>query len=70
MHAASDIDLIVIAPEFDEGRPAELVDRLWKLTWRIDARLAPIACGEREWEEGSGRIILGIARRDGEPVAA
>jgi predicted nucleotidyltransferase len=66
----SDIDLIVIAPEFDNLRDRELIDRLWELTafvpeaWRIE----PIACGEREWVEDDSRAITEIARREGEVI--
>ena len=66
----SDIDLIVIAPEFDNLQDRELIDRLWELTafvpeaWRIE----PIACGEREWVEDDSRAIIEIARREGEVI--
>jgi len=66
----SDIDLVVIAPEFDGEWERELLDRLWELTalvpeaWRIE----PIACGEREWLEDDSRAILEIARREGQVI--
>ena len=66
----SDIDLIVIAPEFDSLQDRDLIDRLWELTafvpeaWRIE----PIACGEREWLEDDSRAIIEIARREGEMI--
>jgi predicted nucleotidyltransferase len=66
----SDIDLVVIAPEFDGTRRRELVDRLWELraatneAWRIE----PIACGERQWIEDDTSPIIEIARREGEMI--
>lgn len=64
----SDIDIVVIAPEFD-GRPDRgLFDRLWELRASTDARIEPIPCGEQEWERNDSRMILEIARREGEPV--
>ena len=66
----SDIDLIVISPEFDKRYDSTLIDLLWKLTalvpqaWRIE----PIACGEREWLEDDSRAIIEIARREGEVI--
>ncbi len=66
----SDIDIIVIAPEFDESRDDDLVDRLWVLSARTDSRIEPIACGEREWETDDGRPILEYARREGIVIAA
>ena len=62
--AESDVDLVVIAPEFDGRRDAALVKALWRAT-ESDDRIEPIPCGEREWESGDGRPILEIARREG-----
>jgi predicted nucleotidyltransferase len=69
-HEESDIDLVVIAPEFDGEWDRDLLDQLWELTafvpdaWRIE----PIACGEREWLEDTERLILEYARREGEVI--
>lgn len=69
-HPESDIDLIVIAPEFDDLQDRDLVNLLWELTalvpeaWPIE----PIACGEREWLEDDSRAIIEIARREGEVI--
>ena len=60
----SDIDLVVIASEFDGPRDLSLVKALWRATV-ADDRIEPIPCGEREWESGNGRPILEIARREG-----
>lgn len=60
----SDIDLVVLAPEFDKGRPAELVNELW-LARELKAPIEPIPCGEMEWETDDSRPILEIARREG-----
>ena len=65
----SDIDLIVIAPEFDGSRELSLVKALWRATVG-DSRIEPIPCGEREWETDQGRPILEIARREGVIIAA
>ena len=68
--AESDIDLVIIAPEFDEPYDRKLVDRLWETriavpdAWRIE----PIACGERQWIEDDSRAIIEIARREGQII--
>lgn len=62
--ADSDIDLVVIAPEFDGRRDAAMVKALWRATVSDD-RIEPIPCGEQEWAGGDGRPILEIARREG-----
>lgn len=60
----SDIDLVVIAPEFDGRREISLIQALWRATL-LDSRIEPIPCGEREWETDQSRPILEIARREG-----
>jgi predicted nucleotidyltransferase len=68
-HAFSDIDLIVIAPEFDGNRQAQLIKNLWRAT-SADSRIEPIPCGKEEWENDRSRPILEIARNEGVIVAA
>ena len=65
----SDIDLIVIAPEFDGNRQIQLLKNLWKATF-TDNRIEPIPCGKEEWENDHSRPILEIARNEGVIVAA
>ena len=60
----SDIDLVVIAPEFDASKDISMVKALWHAT-SVDTRIEPIPCGEQEWQKEEGRPILDIARRDG-----
>ncbi|MFP4500123.1 MAG: nucleotidyltransferase domain-containing protein [Candidatus Hydrogenedentota bacterium] len=67
--AWSDIDVVVIAPEFDKPYDIALVEQLWIATRDADERIEPIPCGEREWETDDGRPILEIARREGIEVA-
>ena len=66
----SDIDVVVVAPEFDESRSVEIVEKLWVATRHTDSRIEPIACGEFEWDHDESRPILGIARREGIVIAA
>ncbi len=65
----SDIDLVVIAPEFDGPREISLIKSLWRAT-ATDSRIEPIPCGEKEWETEGGRPILEIARQEGIVIAA
>ena len=65
----SDIDLVVIAPEFDGSREISLIEALWQATIS-DNRIEPIPCGEQEWETDQRRPILEIARREGVVIAA
>lgn len=68
--ADSDIDLVVIAPELDHRTDRSLVDKLWALRARTDSRIEPIACGEREWEDNTSRVILDVARAEGVEILA
>ena len=73
-HPDSDIDILVIAPEFDEPYNKDLVDLLWELRARSDSRIEPIPVGERQWQEDDASAVIEIARREGEeitlPIAA
>jgi predicted nucleotidyltransferase len=65
----SDIDLVVIAPEFDKPRERTQIQSLWRATI-IDSRIEPIPCGEKEWLTDQSRPILEIARQEGLVVTA
>jgi predicted nucleotidyltransferase len=64
-HRWSDIDLVVVAPHFDEGIRREDVDRLCELAAHTDNRIEPIPCGERLWREDDSSALIEIARREG-----
>lgn len=66
----SDIDLVVIAPEFDGQQELTLIEKLWQATISADNRIEPIPCGEKEWDTDQGRPILEIARREGIIITA
>lgn len=68
----SDIDLVVVAPEFDAPLSLSLLQDLWRARRKADIRIEPIPCGEREWEreDESWRPIIEIARSEGIVVAA
>ena len=65
----SDIDLLVVSPRFDERYTRQVVDLLWRLAARIDSRIEPLPCGERQWQEDDSSAIVEIARREGERIA-
>ncbi|MBI2432573.1 MAG: nucleotidyltransferase domain-containing protein [Candidatus Hydrogenedentes bacterium] len=68
----SDIDLIVLAPEFDRRYSRELETELWRASGRVDSPspIQPIGCGEIEWETDDGQPLLEIARREGIEISA
>ena len=66
----SDIDLVVLSSALEPPHSRDLVATLWRLCMDTDARIEPIACGEKEWEANDSRIILEIARREGVVIEA
>ena len=67
-HPESDIDLLVIAPEFDHLQDRRLVNELWHQRLYSDSRIEPIPCGERQWLEDDSSAIIEIARREGQVI--
>ena len=61
----SDIDVVVVTPEFDGEIDRSRVQILWRVAARVDSRIEPIPCGRLEWENDDGRPILEHARREG-----
>lgn len=69
-HELSDIDLVIIAPEFDSTYDIPKMKALMRATMHADSRIEPIPCGELEWEGETERPIIEIARREGIVIAA
>jgi predicted nucleotidyltransferase len=64
----SDVDILVIAPEFDGPSDKSRVDLLWVLRAQTDSRIEPMAVRERQWQEDQGSLILEMARREGQVI--
>jgi predicted nucleotidyltransferase len=65
----SDVDILVIAPEFDDPYNKNRVDLLWTLRAQTDSRIEPIAVGERQWREDDTSVIIEMARREGQEIS-
>ncbi len=61
----SDIDLVVLAPEFDTEYTMSLVEEMWGARDGASILIEPIPCGEQQWETDDTLPILEIARREG-----
>lgn len=66
----SDIDLLVVAPEFDNARDRALTQLLWRLRLTTDRRIEPIGVGERQWENAHSHPLLTVAREEGLVISA
>jgi predicted nucleotidyltransferase len=64
----SDIDLLVVSPDFDIKIERSQINQLWRIAGRTDSRIEPIPCGEKQWQEDDSSAIIEIARREGEIV--
>jgi predicted nucleotidyltransferase len=64
----SDIDVVVVARRFDATIRWDDVSVLWCVAARVDSRIEPIACGERQWTEDDSSAIIEIARREGQRI--
>ncbi len=64
----SDIDLIVVSPDFDKKIECRTLDKLWQIAGRTDVRIEPIPCGLERWEKDDYTPIIDIARREGAVV--
>jgi uncharacterized protein len=65
----SDIDLVVVSPQFDCATDRRFVDLLWCQAARFDSRIEPFLCGEKQWAEDDSSILIEVARREGQRVA-
>ena len=64
----SDIDLVVVAPKFDDAFSRDDVSLLWRVAAHTDSRIEPIPCGVRQWVEDQSSAIIEIARREGQVI--
>ncbi len=67
-NAWSDIDLLVVSPQYDQEHSREDINLLWRLAARTDSRIEPIPCGEKQWLEDDSSAVIEIARRTGQTV--
>ena len=66
----SDIDLLIISPQFDDMKDRSIINLLWRVAARTDSRIEPIPCGSIQWLNDDSSAIIEIARREGEVLMA
>jgi uncharacterized protein len=69
-HQWSDIDLLVVSPQFDNMQDRSMLNILWRTTAQVDSRIEPIPCGSRQWREDDVSTIVHFARNHGEVLFA
>ncbi len=65
----SDIDLIIVSPQFDGKISRDIINKLWHIAARTDSRIEPIPCGQYQWKNNNSDAILEIARTEGVTIA-
>jgi len=60
----SDIDVIVLAEEFDQNN-WEIENELWRLILKADTRIQPWGVGIRQYIEDDVSPVIEMARREG-----
>ena len=67
---SSDIDLLVVSPDFEGRISREDVKKLWRIAARVDSRIEPIPCGKLQWQNDVSNAVIEIARSQGQTVTA
>jgi predicted nucleotidyltransferase len=65
----SDIDVMVVSPQFDNKIERQWINQLWRVAARTDSRIEPIPCGKEQWQHDTSSAIIEIARTEGQRVA-
>lgn len=65
----SDIDLIVVSPQFDGKISRDIINKLWHIAARTDSRIEPIPCGQKQWQDNKSDAVIEIARNEGLTIA-
>lgn len=56
----SDIDVVVVSPQFDTTIQRQWVNQLWRVAARTDSRIEPIPCGKVQWQHDTSGVIIEI----------
>lgn len=64
----SDIDLVVVSPRFDGVTRRADFYLLWEVAARVDGRIEPVPCGERQWRSDQHTPLIQAARLTGQVV--
>ncbi|MBN2269891.1 MAG: nucleotidyltransferase domain-containing protein [Sedimentisphaerales bacterium] len=67
-NALSDIDLIVVSPQFDGKISRDAINMLWRVAAKTDSRIEPIPCGQKQWQDNPADAIIEIARNEGATI--
>lgn len=61
----SDIDILIVSPEFDRPDAEQKINLLWELRVKTDSRIEPLPIGLKAWESGDVGIVGEKTQEDG-----
>lgn len=64
-HEWSDIDLLVVSPQFDGMSDRSRINQLWRLAAQVDSRIEPLPCGAKQWRDDDASGLIEVARQQG-----
>lgn len=64
-HEWSDIDLLVVSPQFDGMSDRSGINQLWRLAAQVDSRIEPLPCGAKQWRDDDASGLIEVARQQG-----
>ena len=64
----SDIDVMVVSPQFDNKIDSQWINQFWRIAARTDSRIEPIPCGKEQWQHDTASAIIEIARTEGQQI--
>ena len=64
----SDIDVLVVSPQFDKKIERRWINQMWRIAARTDSRIEPVPCGRDQWQHDTANAIVEIARTEGQRV--
>jgi predicted nucleotidyltransferase len=64
----SDIDLLVVSPQYDRERRREDINLLRRVAAHTDSRIEPIPVGQQQYLTDDSSAIIEIARREGQII--
>lgn len=65
----SDIDVILLSPEFERVTSAQRADA-WRTAYSIDWRIEPVLYGEKQFEENDWHPLILVAKSEGIEIRA
>ena len=64
----SDIDVMLVSRDFDDGSDDQTIGLIWRLTRRVDSRIEPLAVGLKRFKKDKISPLLQLVKKEGIPI--